>query len=121
MPVWGWMCDVGDISHRMLWTMGTLGWGVVMFALAVSSNIAMILCLRFFNGFFLACLAPLTTTWVADHVPPARSGVVFGLIFSSASAGSLASTSSAVMLQDQMFPIPGLGMVSGWRLLCVGI
>jgi len=101
--------------------MGTLGWGMVMLALAVSSKIAMILCLRFVNGFFLACLAPLTTTWVAEHVPPARSGFIFGLIFSSASAGSLASTGSAVMLQDRKFPLPGVGLVSGWRLLCVCI
>lgn len=120
-PVWGWMSDNRIVSRRSLWAGAALGWGVVMACLAVCSNFALIILLRLANGCFLSCMAPLIQTWVAESVPPERSGLVFGVIFSSTNAGRMLSTNAAIALQGHHVQVGSFGIVSGWRLLCASI
>lgn len=125
-PLWGWMCDTGIASFSQLWAFGTFGWGVVMVLLAFSFDVRIILLLRFANGIFLACFAPLLQSWVATHVPAESSGLVFGTLMGAAKVGKVVSTGAGLALMGVNVPISfvtfGIGSeVAGWRLLCLAI
>jgi len=116
-PVWGLLCDNGLLSRRRLWAGGTFGWGFVMFGLAASSYLPAILMLRLANGFFLASLAPLLQSWVAESTSPKDSGRIFGMVMSACTFGKICCTSAAVTLQGKVW-VAGVGLVTGWRVLC---
>jgi len=123
-PIWGWMNDSGRASRRELWTWGAVGWGFVMLSLAVCNRTAMIYLLRLFKGLFMACLGPLTQSWVAERVDPKSSGRTFALILGTAQVGGAASTmlintwgGSKVHLPL----LPGMSYIEGWRAVCAGI
>lgn len=63
-----------------------------MAALAAASSVRLILLIRFVNGVFLACLAPLTQSRAAEAVPLAVSGRVFAFMGAAGVVGSTATT-----------------------------
>lgn len=119
-PVWGWMCDTGFASRRVLWTAGITGWAFAMAALAAVSSLWLILLIRLANGVFLACLAPLTQSWVAETVPLAASGRVFGFMGAAQVIGSTAATMFITSIGGSTIAL-GVGAISGWRLICAVI
>jgi len=120
MPMWGWMCDTGFASRRVLWTAGITGWAFAMAALAAASTLRMILLIRVANGVFLGSLMPLTQSWVAETVPLATSGRVFGFLGASGVIGGIATTMFITSMGASTIAFGG-GAVSGWRLVCLAI
>mmetsp|Transcript_62301 Transcript_62301/g.135265 ORF Transcript_62301/g.135265 Transcript_62301/m.135265 type:complete len:484 (-) Transcript_62301:204-1655(-) len=123
-PIWGWMSDSGRATRRELWIWGALGWGFVMLSLAICVRPGLVFLLRLLNGLFLACLGPLTQSWVAERVDPNSSGRTFALLMGSTSVGGAACTmlintygGNKVLLNF----LPVMGYVDGWRVVCAGI
>jgi MFS family permease len=120
MPVWGWMCDTGFASRRVLWTVGITGWALAMAALATASSLRMILLIRVANGVFLGSLMPLTQSWVAETVPLATSGRVFGFLGAAGVFGGIVTTMFITSMGGSTIAFGG-GAISGWRLICLAI
>lgn len=117
-PLWGLLCDNGVLSRPQLWSLGTSGWGCVMLGLASSSHLPTIIVLRVANGCFLASFMPLLQGWVAESAPFKSSGRVFGVVLSAYKLGMVLTTAAAVAVQGRMFWVAGMGLVTGWRVLC---
>eukprot|EP00927_Polykrikos_kofoidii_P085716 TRINITY_DN9393_c0_g1_i1.p1 TRINITY_DN9393_c0_g1~~TRINITY_DN9393_c0_g1_i1.p1 ORF type:complete len:468 (+),score=66.12 TRINITY_DN9393_c0_g1_i1:69-1472(+) len=121
-PVWGWVCDSGISTRRILWTIGALGWAMMMLALAFSSSMSEIIPIRLANGMFISCLGPLTQSWVAEQVPPEKSGRTFGFLSAATIVGATVSTLLITVWGENSFILGGrLPTMAGWRVVCIGI
>mmetsp|Transcript_20382 Transcript_20382/g.44413 ORF Transcript_20382/g.44413 Transcript_20382/m.44413 type:complete len:505 (-) Transcript_20382:103-1617(-) len=122
-PVWGWMNDSGRASRRELWIGGAIGWAAVMLSLALCVRPALVFLLRVINGLFLACLGPLTQSWVAERVAPKNSGRTFALLVGATHVGSAMCTMLINTYGGSKVPLPFLPIAyaDGWRVVCAGI
>lgn len=115
-PLWGYMCDNGLANRKDLMMIGCFGWGVAMLSLGLCNSLWQVLVLRALNGVFLACLVPLSQSWVADLAAANCRGQVFGLLGAAEQIGvgitsGVTTTVSAAII---------FGM-RGWRSMCFGI
>jgi len=110
-PVWGWASDTQFVSRRRLMTGSTLGFGLMMVVTAFSLHPGMLIAARFVNGIFLSALRPLTQSWVADHVPGERRGIVFGSLQVAHGFGGIVTSSITIRVASLHF-----NGIIGWRI-----
>eukprot|EP00746_Dinoflagellata_sp_MGD_P022666 gnl/MRDRNA2_/MRDRNA2_153046_c0_seq1.p1 gnl/MRDRNA2_/MRDRNA2_153046_c0~~gnl/MRDRNA2_/MRDRNA2_153046_c0_seq1.p1 ORF type:complete len:469 (-),score=48.41 gnl/MRDRNA2_/MRDRNA2_153046_c0_seq1:27-1433(-) len=115
-PVWGWMCDEGIASRKNLMMLGCAGWGAAMIGLGLSISYWQLVALRMFNGLFLACLYPLSQSWVADLVDSRLQGRVFGLVGAAHNAGTMLTAGVTTAYSQRLI----MGFY-GWRVMCFAV
>lgn len=115
-PVWGWMCDEGITSRKYLMMLGCCGWGAAMIGLGLSSSYWQLIALRICNGLSLACLYPLSQSWVADLVEPRMQGRIFGMVGAAHNMGTMLTAGVTTAWSQRL--IFGL---YGWRVMCFGV
>lgn len=115
-PLWGNLVDCG-FSRISLLMLGTAIWGVCTMALGQVANFHGMAVLRACNGVALACLMPITQSFVAEMADGSNRGAIFGWLYLFSHVGQVFATLFATPLSNQQV----LGM-AGWRvaLLVVG-
>lgn len=112
-PFWGWACDEAVVSRKTLMMGGCMGWATCMAALGLSYSLWQLYLVRALNGVFLACLMPLSQSWVSDLAHPEAFGRIFGLMGLAGGLGGALFGGMTTSMSAELF----LGL-SGWRFMC---
>lgn len=110
-PLWAYLADRQVLSRRVILSVGCLGWGIVTIMLGAMQTFPAMIVLRVINGFFLACLNPVSQGIVCDTAAPEERGRSFGYVSASIQLGQLAATLLAVPLSSKV-----VFGVRGWRV-----
>lgn len=99
-PLWGVLVD--RFRRNLLLGIGCMAWGVVTIGLGAVSKLWEVILLRCLNGVFLACVAPISQSILADVVKPRSRGLAFGWVQASSClgriVGSLLTTSLSMLV-----------------------
>mmetsp|Transcript_23505 Transcript_23505/g.43292 ORF Transcript_23505/g.43292 Transcript_23505/m.43292 type:complete len:485 (-) Transcript_23505:31-1485(-) len=117
-PFWAAFVDSGA-RHRVVLSIGAMGWGTVTVIMAGLESLWMAVLLRGAAGFFMASLLPVVQSMTAEVVERSSRGRAFGLVdFSSKMGGQMLTTLFVTSISNRLY----LGL-PGWRIgfLVIGL
>jgi len=114
LPVWGAAC--GHINMKDLLVLGAVLWGTATIGLSCSFNFHVHCSLRFVNGVGLCGVLPVSQAILAEYVPAADRGAVFGRIGATGALAYILTQYMTVSMQGVTIVAFGVH-VRGWQLL----
>jgi len=112
-PVWGALTDRNLVLPHHLIAGGCAAWGVITFCLAFIEDASMVILLRILNGAAMATLSPVTSTLVADLVPPQSRGRCFSWLGATSCIGAMLASALATAMSEERFTA---SKIAGWRV-----
>mmetsp|Transcript_51418 Transcript_51418/g.165153 ORF Transcript_51418/g.165153 Transcript_51418/m.165153 type:complete len:514 (-) Transcript_51418:13-1554(-) len=110
-PLWGMLADQGHLSRRTILVVGSFGQGLISILLVFTSGLASWICLRAVKGVFLASVAPISNSIVADLTAEQHRGKIFGRVQAALLVGMLLASLAFVPMAARQI----LGL-QGWRV-----
>eukprot|EP00388_Colpodella_angusta_P023463 GDKJ01060218.1.p1 GENE.GDKJ01060218.1~~GDKJ01060218.1.p1 ORF type:complete len:770 (-),score=138.12 GDKJ01060218.1:1140-3314(-) len=116
-PAWARLAE--ECNRKWMLSLGCTMWGMCTIGLAMASDFALIVFLRFLNGIALASIGPIATATLSEITQENRRGFVFSLVQASKNTGRLVGGFLTTIFALQMF----FGTLPGWRFafLIVGV